>query len=59
MDYLDYTMGKLMIRKLRTDWTASRGGQASWKEFHDKFLAYGGPPIPMVRRAMGGTGALF
>jgi len=58
-EYLDYTMGKLMIRKLRTDWAASRGGQASWKEFHDKFLAYGGPPIPMVRRALGGNGALF
>ena len=25
--YLNYTMGKLMIRKLRDDWTASRGGQ--------------------------------
>ena len=25
--YLNYTMGKLMIRKLRADWTASRGGR--------------------------------
>ena len=25
--YLNYTMGKLMIRKLREDWTASRGGK--------------------------------
>jgi uncharacterized protein (DUF885 family) len=59
-EYLDYTMGKLMIRKLRADWTASRGGQAAWKEFHDKFLSYGGPPIPMVRRAMlGSPGPLF
>ncbi len=24
--YLNYTMGKLMIRKLREDWTATRGG---------------------------------
>jgi len=24
--YLNYTMGKLMIRKLRDDWTAARGG---------------------------------
>jgi hypothetical protein len=24
--YLNYTMGKLMIRKLRDDWTATRGG---------------------------------
>jgi uncharacterized protein (DUF885 family) len=50
--YLNYTLGKLMIRKLRDDWTASRGSRAAWKEFHDTFLSYGGPPIPRVRRAM-------
>jgi uncharacterized protein (DUF885 family) len=50
--YLNYTMGKLMIRKLRDDWTATRGGRKAWKEFHDTFLTYGGPPIPLVRQAM-------
>jgi uncharacterized protein (DUF885 family) len=50
--YLNYTLGKLMIRKLREDYTARRGGRAAWKEFHDRFLSYGGPPIPLVRRAM-------
>jgi len=50
--YLNYTLGKLMIRKLRTDWCANRGGQKAWKEFHDEFLSFGGPPIPLVRRAM-------
>jgi uncharacterized protein (DUF885 family) len=55
--YLNYTMGKLMIRKLREDWTASRGGRKAWKDFHDAFLGYGGPPIPMVRGAMMGTEA--
>lgn len=55
--YLNYTMGKLMIRRLRDDWTASHGGRASWKAFHDRFLRYGGPPIPLVRKAMlGGDG---
>jgi uncharacterized protein (DUF885 family) len=59
--YLNYTMGKLMIRKLRADWTASRGNEKAWREFHDKFLSYGGPPIPMVRESMLGTreGSLF
>jgi uncharacterized protein (DUF885 family) len=52
--YLNYTMGKLMIRKLRDDWTASRGGQKAWKAFHDQFLSYGGPPIPLVRQQMMG-----
>jgi hypothetical protein len=57
--YLNYTMGKLMIRRLRDDWTATRGGRAAWREFHDTFLSYGGPPIPLVRRAMVGGGPLF
>jgi len=50
--YLNYTMGKLMIRQLREDWTASRGGRAAWHEFHDTFLSFGGPPIPLVRGQM-------
>ncbi|MEO7169575.1 MAG: DUF885 domain-containing protein [Sphingomonas sp.] len=55
--YLNYTMGKLMIRKLRDDWTATHGGRKGWKAFHDQFLSYGGPPIPLVRKAMmGGDG---
>jgi uncharacterized protein (DUF885 family) len=59
--YLNYTMGKLMIRKLREDWTASRGGKQAWQEFHDEFLKYGGPPIPLVRREMleADKGSLF
>jgi len=55
--YLNYTMGKLMIRRLREDWTRERGGQEAWKQFHDAFLSYGGPPIPLVRRAMLGSGS--
>jgi uncharacterized protein (DUF885 family) len=53
--YLNYTMGKLMIRKLRADWCGAKGNpedKACWKEFHDAFLSYGGPPIPLVRGAM-------
>jgi uncharacterized protein (DUF885 family) len=50
--YLNYTMGKLMIRKLREDWTKTRGGKDGWQKFHDEFLKYGGPPIPLVRKAM-------
>jgi uncharacterized protein (DUF885 family) len=64
--YLNYTLGKLMILKLRSDWlakTAPAGAaaaaddQSRWHEFHDKFLSYGGPPIPMVRKEMVGEGA--
>ena len=52
--YLNYTMGKLMIKRLRDDWTATRGGRTAWREFHDTFLSYGGPPIPLVRQQMMG-----
>ncbi|MES2444390.1 MAG: DUF885 domain-containing protein [Pseudomonadota bacterium] len=54
--YLSYTLGKLMIARLRDDWTAGRGGRAAWKAFHDRFQGYGGPPIPLVRQAMMGEG---
>jgi hypothetical protein len=66
--YLNYTLGKLMIRKLRADWMAAHPPAADlaadspqrWQAFHDKFLSYGGPPIPLVRREMmGEDGSLF
>jgi uncharacterized protein (DUF885 family) len=54
--YLNYTMGKLMIRTLRNDWVAENypgaTGTEGWKAFHDEFLSYGGPNIPQVRQAM-------
>jgi len=55
--YLNYTLNKLLIMKLRDDWTASRGGRKAWKAFHDAFLPYGGPPVPLVRQAMMGEAA--
>jgi hypothetical protein len=59
--YLNYTLGKLMIRKLRDDWIKANPGPDALKKFHDAFLSYGGPPIPLVRRAMlpGDNGSLF
>src|SRR5688572_5696813 len=54
--YLAYTLGKLMIRKLRTDWLAANPG-ATQQQFHDKFLSFGVPPVPMVRARMLGETA--
>jgi uncharacterized protein (DUF885 family) len=58
--YLSYTLGKLMIRKLKADWLAQHAG-AGLQEFHDAFLSYGGPPIPLVRKQMlgGAEGSLL
>jgi len=53
--YLNYTLGKLMINKLRDDWTAGKGGREAWGRFHDEFLSYGVPPIPLVRQQMLGA----
>ncbi|MBX5461174.1 MAG: DUF885 domain-containing protein [Steroidobacteraceae bacterium] len=69
--YLNYTLGKLMILKLRRDWMALNppapgipaDSPERYRAFHDKFLSYGGPPIPLVRREMlsgsGGDGSLL
>jgi uncharacterized protein (DUF885 family) len=57
--YLAYTLGKLMIRKLRADWLAANPG-ATLQQFHDKFLSYGVPPVPLVREQMlGERGAIL
>ena len=50
--YLNYTLGKLMINKLREDWTTGRGGEEAWGRFHDQFLSFGSPPVPLIRRQM-------
>lgn len=50
--YLVYTLGKLMILKLRQDWQAQEGPRYSLKRFHDEFLSHGAPPVPMLRRIM-------
>jgi uncharacterized protein (DUF885 family) len=53
--YLNYTLGKLMIMKLRADWMAQHGEGASLRAFHDTLLGYGEPPIPLARRYMLGA----
>jgi uncharacterized protein (DUF885 family) len=55
--YLNYTLGKLMIRKLRDDWTGSRGGRSAWRDFHDRMLSHGGPPVPLIRKVLLGENA--
>ena len=55
-----YTMGKLMILKLRDDYKAKLGPEYSLQKFHDAFIALGPLPLPLIRQAMlGETGQLF
>ena len=50
--YLNYTLGKLMLLKLREDYRRELAGGYSRRGFHDRVLSYGAPPIPLLRRAM-------
>ena len=58
--YLMYTLGKLEILKLREDYKQKRGAQFSLKDFHDRFIKAGTPPVKIVRRElMGRDGPLL
>ena len=55
-----YTMGKLMILKLRDDYKVKKGQQYSLQDFHDSFIKLGPLPLPLIRKAMlGEVGTLF
>ena len=50
--YLNYTLGKLLILKLRDDYEAQEGANFSAKKFHDELLKHGMPPIRLLREIM-------
>jgi uncharacterized protein (DUF885 family) len=50
--YLNYTLGKFMLRRLRDDYRAERGAAFSLREFHDRLVSLGAPPVPLARRAL-------
>ena len=50
--YLNYTLGKLQILKLRDDYKAQEGENFSLKKFHDEMLKHGMPPIRLLREIM-------
>jgi uncharacterized protein (DUF885 family) len=50
--YLYYTLGKLMIMKLRDDVKAKESANFSLQKFHDDFMRQGGAPLKIVRKAM-------
>lgn len=47
--YLNYTLGKLFIKKLKADVKKEKGKDFDEKEFHDSILRLGAPPIPLLR----------
>jgi len=53
--YLNYTVGKLEILKLRDDYKKAMGTKFSLTDFHDRFLAAGLVPVKIIRREMLGA----
>jgi uncharacterized protein (DUF885 family) len=47
--YANYTLGKLMILKLRADYQAQEGSAYSLEKFHHELLQHGMPPVPLLR----------
>ncbi len=53
--YLVYTLGKLEIMKLRTDYKQKMGDKFNLEQFHDEFMKQGYPPIKIIRQKMLGN----
>ena len=57
-----YTLGKLMLLKLRSDYAAKQGSSFTLRGFHDALLSHGDPPIFYIRKMLLGpadTGSLL
>jgi uncharacterized protein (DUF885 family) len=50
--YLNYTLGKLQILKLRDDYKAQQKDEFSLQKFHNELLNHGMPPIRLLREIM-------
>jgi len=50
--YLNYTLGKLQILKLRDDYKAQEGANFSTQKFHNELLNHGMPPVRLLREIM-------
>ena len=50
--YLNYTLGKLQILKLRDDYKAQQGDEFSLQKFHNELLNHGMPPVRLLREIM-------
>ena len=53
--YFSYTLGKLMILKLRADVQAKEGKSFTLAHFHDRFLNAGLVPLKVIRREITGV----
>jgi len=52
--YLGYTLGKLLLQRLREDLREVQGSRFHLREFHDRVLSAGAPPISLLREEIFG-----
>ncbi|HEY1768921.1 MAG TPA: DUF885 domain-containing protein [Chthoniobacterales bacterium] len=50
--YLNYSLGKLEILKLREDYKKQEGASFSLEKFHDEMLNHGMPPVRLLREIL-------
>ena len=50
--YIKYTLGKLIIKKIREDYKKEKGTEFEIREFHDTFMSYGGIPLALIRKSI-------
>src|SRR5947207_9853620 len=50
--YLNYSLGKMQIMKLREDYKAQLGDEFSLEQFHNQLLDHGMPPIRLLREIL-------
>lgn len=50
--YLNYSLGKMQIMKLREDYKAQQGDDFSLERFHNQLLDHGMPPIRLLREIL-------
>jgi uncharacterized protein (DUF885 family) len=50
--YLNYTLGKLQILKMREDYRGQEGDDFSLQKFHNEILDHGMPPVRLLREIL-------
>jgi len=50
--YLNYSLGKMQIMKLREDYKAQQSDEFSLEQFHNQLLDHGMPPIRLLREIL-------
>ena len=48
--YINYTLGKILLKRMRDKFFAKFNGKYSLKDFHNKIISIGGPPFKIAEK---------